>query len=37
MPEESETNKCPTCGRDTSRSEGWSTGQCDNCYLEEES
>lgn len=27
--------ECPTCGKDTSGSEGWSTGQCDDCYLEE--
>lgn len=25
---------CPTCDKDTSGSEGWSTGQCDDCYLE---
>jgi hypothetical protein len=27
--------RCPTCGRDTSRSEGWSTGQCDDCYIDD--
>lgn len=26
---------CPTCGRRTDRSEGWSTGQCDDCYLDD--
>lgn len=25
--------RCPTCGRSTAGSEGWSTGQCDDCYL----
>jgi hypothetical protein len=26
--------ECPTCGGPTSRSEGWSTGHCDDCFLE---
>lgn len=26
---------CPTCGRSTARSAEWSTGQCDDCYLED--
>lgn len=24
---------CPTCGKSTTGSEGWSTGQCDDCHL----
>lgn len=24
---------CPTCGKDTSGSEEWSTAQCDDCFL----
>lgn len=27
---------CPTCGQPTSGSEGWSTGQCDDCYLDDQ-
>lgn len=26
--------ECPTCGRWTGRSEEWSTGQCDECFLD---
>ena len=24
---------CPSCGKDPSRSEEWSTGQCDDCFV----
>ena len=24
---------CPTCGKSTSGSEEWSTGECDDCFL----
>ena len=29
------SDTCPTCGKSTKGSEGWSTGQCDDCYLED--
>ena len=25
---------CPSCGKDTRRAEEWSTGQCDDCFVE---
>lgn len=27
------TRPCPSCGKDTSGSEEWSTGQCDDCFV----